>query len=315
MNINIRSIILIVVALAVAGVTAMLARNLVSTPQDQGEQQVVTKVVDSRMKILVAAFDMPVGHFVKGEDLVWQSWPDETVHDKYIQQDTEITIESIVGAVAISTIAAGEPILDNRLIKPGNRGFMSAVLPAGKRAITIRINAASGNAGFVFPGDRVDILLTHEVKIISNDRETAQISETILRDVRVLAINQTTDNPTHTPAIGKTATLEVTPKEAEKISLIRNMGELTLTLRSLGNGEEENSLQASADMQTVTWDSDVSGQIAGAGGSGKSTSVKIFRGGLKKSKSNKVDFNKLLNRALASEANNDSDETSEETDQ
>lgn len=311
---NIRSIILIVVALAVASVTAILARNLVSAPQ-QGEQQVVTKVVDSRMKILVATFDMPVGHFIKKEDMVWQSWPDETVHEKYIQQDSETTMDSLVDAVAVSPIAAGEPILDNRLVKPGNRGFMSAVITSGMRAITIRINAASGNAGFIFPGDRVDILLTHEVNINSNDREKARISETVLRNVRVLAINQTTGNPTHIPAIGKTATLEVTPTEAEKISLIRNMGELTLTLRSLGKGEEEKSLQANAHMQTVTWDSDVSGQISGSSGSGNSTSVKIFRGGLKKSKSNKIDFNKLLNPALTSADNGDSDEKSEETDQ
>ena len=316
MNINMRSVVLIGVALIIAGVTAMLARNLVGTSQNAGETQVVTQVVDSRMKILVAAIDMPVGHFVKAEDMIWQSWPDETVHDRYIQEDSEITAESLIGAVSVSSISAGAPILDNRLVKPGNRGFMSAVLPTGMRAISVRITATSGNAGFVFPGDRVDILLTHEVDIKSSGRKKARVSETILRDVRVLAINQSTDNPTHTPSIGKTATLEVTPKDAEKIALIRRMGELSLILRSLGTVDGENSQQAAANIQTVTWDSDVSKQLNGAGGkSGKNYTVKIFRGSLKKSKSNKVDFNKLLNKALNSAENDDSDEGSEGTDQ
>ncbi len=314
MNINIRSVVLIVIALVVAGVTALLARNLVSTPQVAGEKEVVVQVVDSKMKILVAAIDMPVGHFIKNEDMVWQSWPDESVHERYIQQDSEITIESLLGAVAVSPISSGEPILDNRLAKPGNRGFMSAVLPAGKRAISIRITATTGNAGFVFPGDRVDILLTHQVNVKSTDRKKARVSETVLSNVRVLAINQSTNNPTHTPSIGKTATLEVTPKEAEKISLIKKMGELTLILRSLGKGEEEDSVQT-AENNTFTWDSDVSQQLSGSGKAGKNYSVKIFRGGLKKAKSNKVDFNQLLNRALSPGGNDESAEESEETEQ
>lgn len=311
MNINIRSIVLIAIALVVAGITAMLARSLVSTPQSSGEQQTVIKIVDSRMKILVAAADMPMGHFIKNEDLVWQSWPDESVHEKYIQQDSEITLESLIGAVAVAAVSAGEPILDNRLVKPGNRGFMAAVLPAGMRAISVRITATSGNAGFVFPGDRVDILLTHEVNIKSNDRKLARISETVLSNVRVLAINQATENATHTPSIGKTATLEVTPKEAEKISLIKSMGELTLVLRSLGKTEDED-LQLAANHQSITWDSDVSQQLSGSNGTGKNVSVQIFRGGLKKTSSKTIDFNKLLNQALNSGENEESEEDTEQ---
>ncbi len=283
MNLNMRSIILIVVALGVAGVTAMLARNLINTPQPAatGDAPAVVLVPESKMKILVAVTNMPVGHFIKVEDMVWQSWPDDTVHERYIQQDAEITPESFAGAVVNSAISAGEPILDNRLVKPGDRGFMAAVLPVGKRAISIRITVTSGNAGFVFPGDRVDILLTHEVKVRSADRLTARVSETVLKDVRVLAINQSTDNLTHTPSIGQTATLEVTTKEAEKIALIRRMGELTLVLRSLGNEKKDPILHANSKKPTFTWDSEVSKQISGTSGSGATGkfSVQVFRGG------------------------------------
>lgn len=299
MNINIRSIILIVVALLIAGGAAMMARSLVNRPQPQvaGEDRVVVRVEESKMKILVAGVNMPTGHFVKAEDMVWQSWPDETVHNNYIQQNSDIKPESLVGAVASSSISAGEPILDGQLIKPGNRGFMSAVLPIGKRAISIRITATSGNAGFIFPGDRVDIMLTHEVNIRSNDRETARISETILKNLRVLAINQSTDNPTHTPSIGNTATLEVTPKQAEKVALMKTMGELTLTLRSLDSVNDKNQL-ARNNKQTITWDSDVSQQISTSSNNDRNFSVQVFRGGVK-AKEQTFDFDKMLNLTLS----------------
>ncbi|MCF6216087.1 MAG: Flp pilus assembly protein CpaB [Emcibacter sp.] len=322
MNFNIKSIVLIGVALVVAGITAVLARSLISAPEPTTTSpQIVERIADSKMKILVASINMPVGHFIKPDDLVWQSWPDETVHESYVQQDSNITLDSFNGAVVRSATSSGEPILENRMVKPGNRGFMAAVLPTGKRAISIRITATTGNAGFVFPGDRVDILLTHQVAIKDKIRKKARVSETILRNIRILAINQRTNNPTHTPAIGQTATLEVTPKEAEAISLAKNIGELSLILRSLGT-EDTN------DVQTVTWDSDVSHQISAGssgGGAGNNASVEVFRGGVKETQ--KFSFNQLMKQAL--NANNNSgknsgsnsgqnetnDDGSEETDQ
>lgn len=290
-----KSVVLIGIALVVAGITAMLARSLVSapTPQLASDQPVVVQVVDSKMKVLVASGNMPVGHFIKADDLTWQSWPDETVHESYIQQGGDVKLEDFVGAVATTNMASGEPVLNNRLIKPGNRGFMAAVLPPGMRAISVRITATSGNAGFVFPGDKVDILLTHEVAINSANRDKARVSETVLKNVRVLAINQRTDNPTHTPSIGKTATLEVSAKDAEKISLIKSMGELTLVLRSIGNGSS-----LVAENSTITWDSEVSNQLSGSTNNAK-LSVDVFRGGLKDG-STTIDFNKLMNQTMTS---------------
>ena len=318
MNINMRSVVLIGIALVVAGITAFLARSLVNTPEPvlPGDQVVTAKAPESKMKILVAAANMSVGHFIKTEDMVWQSWPDEQVHESYIQQDGEDSPDSFAGAVVNGNLAAGEPILRTRLIKPGNRGFMAAVLPAGKRAISIRINATSGNAGFIFPGDRVDILLTHDVPVNSTTSDkagTASVSETVMDNVRVLAINQRTDNPTHTPSIGQTATLEVTQKEAEKISLIKRMGELTLILRSLGKPVDKPSLLASQDKRTITWDSEVSSQIfSGTGGSsaGRNISVEVFRGGT--TEAQKFDFNALFGQALtAGNAQKGEEETKE----
>ena len=305
MNVNMRSMVLIGIALVVAGITAFLAKSLISSPQPQNnnDQQAVAPIPASNMKILVAAANLQVGHFIKEEDLSWQSWPDEAVNDNYIQQKGEATKASLLGAVVNSSISAGEPILENRLVKPGNRGFMAAVLPAGKRAISIRITATRGNAGFIFPGDLVDILLTHQVAISSNNRAEARVSETVLKNIRILAINQRTGNPEHIPSIGQTATLEVTPKEAEKISLVKNMGELTLILRSLGKEENDPGQMAARDPRTLTWDSEVSSQLSagsGAASGGKNYSVRVFRGG---QDSEIFDFNKLFTQALAAQKN------------
>jgi len=298
MNINIRSIVLIGIALVVAGITAMLARSLVSKPQPQaaGDQQAVAPVEKSKMQILIATSNMPAGHFIKTDDLSWQSWPDETVNKHYIRMDSGTKIASFAGAVVKSPMSAGEPILKNRLVKPGNRGFMAAILPAGKRAVSIRITPTTGNAGFIFPGDRVDIMLNHEVKIRSRSRKRAKISETILHNIRVLAINQRTGNETHKPAIGQTATLEVTPKEAEKVALMKNMGEITLSLRSLGTKKN-----TSRERPSITWDSDVSRQLSGKSGrsaSGRRFSVRVFRGGVKKTE--KLSFSQLFDKILTS---------------
>jgi len=321
MNINIKSIVLIGIALVVAGITAILARSLIAKPEPTtAGTQIIEKVTASKMKILVAENNMPVGHFVKLEDLVWQSWPDETVHESYIQEDSGITADSFSGAVVRFATSSGEPILANRLVKPGNSGFMAAVLPAGKRAVSIRITATTGNAGFIFPGDKVDILLTHEVAIKDKDRKKARISEAILRNVRILAINQRTDNPTHTPSIGQTATLEVTPKEAEAISLAKNIGELSLILRSI-NIVDGKPNSVSDAVQTATWDSDVSSQIStgSSGGAGNNSSVEVFRGGVKGTQ--KLNFNQLMEQAIksgqsssrGSGQNNNNDVSSEET--
>ncbi|WP_417319776.1 Flp pilus assembly protein CpaB [Emcibacter sp.] len=281
MNINMRSIVLVGIALVIAGVTAFMARSLLK-PAAAPQQQQVVQAAPSKVQVLVAAVDLHTGRFLKKENLTWQSWPEDGLHESYIRKGENVDIEQFAGAVVKSTITAGEPITDSRIVKPGNRGFMAAVLPFGKRAVSIRINATSGISGFVFPGDHVDILLTH--KVSAGGRKKAQASETVLTNVRVLAIDQRTANPTHTPSVGKTVTLEVTPKDAEKISLVEKMGNLSLALRSLARDSDEKdaNLASDEDQTSVTWDSEVSQLLSGGtgmpSGKGKSFSVKVVRG-------------------------------------
>jgi pilus assembly protein CpaB len=158
-------------------------------------------------------------------------------------------------------IAAGEPVSIGRLIKPGSRGFLAAVLRPGYRAVSLRINATSSISGLVFPGDRVDVILTHTVN-------ARRVSETVLTNVRVIAIDQQTNDQIQAPRVGKHATFEVTPKQAEMFSVLTDMGKLSLSLRSLAKDEAEleriaRSGEPPAEPETKngkthTWSSEVS---------------------------------------------------------
>lgn len=279
MNINIRSIILITAALVVAGIAAFLARSLVTTPEIQPTTIVQQAVSDTQ--ILVSNRNINTGSFLKKEDLSWQSWPDDNLNENYIQKGNDAEaknqIEKIVGSVTKAPIAAGEPIIDGRIVNPGSRGFMAAVLQPGYRAVSININSRTGLSGFIFPGDLVDILLTQSIDEGGNSSQQIQATETVLTNIRVLAIDTQMSNDTNIPAIGKIATFEVSPKQAEKIALMSRLGELSLSLRSLAvETQEENApvLQTNGKLNNVTYADEVSTVIAAQTGTGLTGAIK-----------------------------------------
>ncbi|WP_138379286.1 Flp pilus assembly protein CpaB [Luteithermobacter gelatinilyticus] len=280
MTINMRSIIFIVIALVIAGITAFMARSLIqpaAKPVTTGTT--VQKAAPSGVQVLVASRHLATGHLLKAEDLTWQSWPDAKLHESYIRKSKDVRPEDFAGAVVRSMMIAGEPVTKERVIKPGNHGFMAAVLAPGKRAVSIRVNITSSISGFIFPGDYVDIILTHK-------SGGAQVSETVMKNVRVIATDQRTASPTQTPSAKvKTVTFEVTPEEAEKITLLEKMGSLSMSLRSLAQGGDGASSEVSEnDMHDdVTWDSEVSkllyrGAGGGASKNGTHFSLKVVRG-------------------------------------
>jgi len=282
-----RSIVLITAAIVVAGITAFIARSLVSTPEVT--QTTIVQQVESEIQILVSTKDIQTGYFLKKDDLEWQSWPGDNINDNYTRKESDATassqMETFLGSVAKAPIAAGEPILNGRVVKPGARGFMAAVLKPGYRAVSISINSRTGISGFIFPGDTVDVLLTHSVvEEDTGQRDNAQIqaTETVLEDIRVLAIDTQMTNETNTPSIGKIATFEVSPKQAQKIALMTRMGELSLALRSLAIEENGDKIVQTANVSAhkVTYADEVSRVIAEQNGTGNTTtkkSVKIVR--------------------------------------
>ena len=264
MNINMRSVILIGVALVIAGIAAFLARSLVSTPQTV--QVVAEQKKPTNNQVLVANKIIQTGYFLKRDDLEWQSWPDDNINVNYIQKSAEDSgdnqIMDVVGSVAKLPIVAGEPVIAAQVVKPGSQGFMAAVLTPGNRAVSININSKSGISGFVFPGDMVDIMLTHQVDLADGeDTIPTQVTETVLKNIRVLAIDTLMNNVSNTPSIGKIATFEVTPKQAEKVALVSRMGEISLSLRSLAvvSEDQEDTVQlVNNEAKTITYVGEVS---------------------------------------------------------
>jgi pilus assembly protein CpaB len=224
-----RKIVLIILALAITAGTAVFVRNWVSNQQPQ----VVEKAIEKKIgpQVLVAKADIPKGVFIQPTHLRWTEWPDNVIPESYYTDDL-FTIEDMVGAVSRQDFATGDPVVKKRIIRPGDRGFLAAVLRPGYRAMALRIDATSSIGGLAFPGDRVDMILTH-------DMNGQQVSETILENVRILGIDQFIDESDGKPRVGKNATLEITPKQAEMVAVIAELGSITLSLRSLVKDEEE----------------------------------------------------------------------------
>lgn len=234
---RLRIFVLLVIAAAVGFGTIHFTRQWLDAERSRmtPETRVVQAVASTH--VLVAARNLSRGQFVRLEDLRWQAWPDEDVPETYLQQGNH-QLEEFVGAVARVSLIAGEPVTRRRLVKPGERGFLAAVLTPGMRAVAVPINETSGVAGLVFPGDRVDILLTHSVQPFGASR-VHKATETVLTDIRVLAIDQMINDTARQPRIGRTATFELTPHQVEMVQVLRQIGDMSLSLRSLAQTPEE----------------------------------------------------------------------------
>jgi len=223
-----------VVVLAIAFTAALgaawIAKKIVSGPR---EVETVEKTVGAT-DVLVAASNINLGDSVRADDLKWQQWPAEGVTPGLITRDAQPDAPTnLSGAVARAPFIAGEPIKEQKLIKVSEGGVMAAILPSGMRAVSTPIREETAAGGFILPNDRVDVILSHKMKVGSKEEP---VSEAVLRNVRVLAIGQEIENKDgEKVATGKTATLELTPRQAEVLALAQSMGEISLSLRSLAD--------------------------------------------------------------------------------
>ena len=226
---NPRGLILILLATVGVILVVMFTRSFLSNAQQQAQTAQVTKTQVPASKILVAKRDLHVGTILKPEDVMWQDWPKKGLSTAYfIMKKDEIKI--VHGKVVRAPITTGEPVTKTAIVSQGERGFLAAILTPGMRAVSVKLSPTTGIGGFIFPGDRVDVILTHEIEISRS--EVHQIAETVFQNVRVLAVDQKTITDSKVK-IAKTATLEVTPKMAEKVAMLSNLGTLSLSLRSL----------------------------------------------------------------------------------
>ena len=261
-----RTLILFVVAILLAGSTAMLVRSWLVQQRTVEAEAAPMPPPPAQKSVLVASGDLTPGQILKPTDLTWQVWHDGGINHAYIQKGAK-TIEEFTGWVARHPIGSGEPIIGSKIVAPGSRGFLAAVLRPGMRAVSVPVTATSGISGFVFPGDEVDILITHPLPASGGRGEGVQrqASETVLHDVRVLAVDQKLESKGGEATVAHTATLEVTPKQSEVIAVASEMGKLSLSLRSLTTPPGEETTNDSAEKPgsgTFTLDSEVSQLLA-----------------------------------------------------
>lgn len=246
------------IALMAAGTAVFAAREWLVTQRSTMLTASTAQALERQQtEILVASDVLPAGLLITPSNVRWQAWPESGLAKSYIVKGEDQTLEDFVGTVVRSGIGEGEPITDTRVVKPGENGFLAAVLAPGKRAVTVPVNATTGIGGFIFPGDRVDLILTHGIDRQADSDRTRRASETVLSNVRVLAIDQSTDDQEAEPSLAKTVTLEVTPKQAEMVTLTTELGRLSLVLRSLQVAERELVDEAGTG-RGYTWDSEVS---------------------------------------------------------
>jgi len=227
-------VLVLVVALVAGGMAAYVALNM--GPGEEPAPTVVELAPQIQSQdVLVAATDIAQGAKLSAANVRWQRWPDDAMNPGYIQQQMQPeAIKELEGSIVRSQFVAGEPIRNVKLAR-AESGFMSAILPPGRRAIAVRISAQNTAGGFILPNDRVDVVQTISQQT-NSDGPAENVSRTILSNVKVLAIDQTVDESEgEAVVVGKTATLELSPAEVELITAAEASGTLSLALRSMAD--------------------------------------------------------------------------------
>ncbi|MGP8119993.1 MAG: Flp pilus assembly protein CpaB [Xanthobacteraceae bacterium] len=231
---NTARIIVLVISVAAGG----LAIWLLNSSEPKPVVQAAAVPIDT-VDVLVAKNDIPLGQTVTSDDLQWQTWPSANASSaSFIRRgDRPDALTQFAGSIARSPFIGGEPIRELKLVKGPSSGIMAAILPQGMRAISTEISLESGASGFILPNDHVDVILTrHEKRQDRGNNTDTIVSEIILNNVRVLAIDQTIEEKNgQKVVVGKTATLELRPEMTELLTKARQTGTLALALRSIAD--------------------------------------------------------------------------------
>jgi len=291
-------------------IAALLAAFMAVSVRNRLSQTPVAEAPAPTARIVVAKRDLALGTFVQGaQDLDWGPVPPDVVAQNaaaaaaltaataptddgstpaappavtaavaaaaakdVFMHEGSVKLTDFNGAVVRHSLRAGDPVTQTTLMKSGEGGFMSAVLSPGMRAVSISVNPTSGNAGFVSPGDHVDLIVTHHIKTISsgaNGTEESVVSETFVHDVRVVAVDQMLDNPDSKAILAKTVTVEVTPRQAEQVSVGAEMGKISIALRSVAISDAKPKTDAKADKDDTHDNAHTLADIYGADDAGQ----------------------------------------------
>jgi len=230
------------VLLALGGVLVLVGAGLFIAWFSQMRSRpvaVVERSVESRPAVLVAARTIALGTLLRKEDIAWKDVMPGEVRPGYLMRG-QVSEAEFLGAISRRNFAQDEPLIASEFVKPGDRQFLAAVLKPGSRAISIFVDAAQSAAGMALPGDRVDVILTQSFGEQATDPGRKTVSETMLRDVRVIAIDQSLTPSTNVAAaistearIPKTVTLELLERQAEALMVAAQLGKFQLAVLPL----------------------------------------------------------------------------------
>jgi pilus assembly protein CpaB len=225
-------VIILVVAAFAAGIVALLVRGLLGGGTPEVKASIAPVATE---EVLVAATNLQPGVAIAPDSVRWQVWPKSAVDSSFITSNGHSDIATIVkGTVARAPMIAGEPLSETKFVHADAVGFMAAQLAPGMRAVSISISTDTGAGGFILPNDRVDVLLTQQV----SDTPRRFMTKTLVGDVRVLAMDQTfSQDKDQKTVLAKTATLELTPDQADLVARSAAGGTISLSLRPLGDNE------------------------------------------------------------------------------
>jgi pilus assembly protein CpaB len=256
----VRLLIVLVAAISAIGLAVVMQRALGGKPA-AAPSAIAAPVAGRPMtQVLVAKRDLAIGARLTGEDVTWQAWPTEAVNAAFITNGAALPkpegaekakavvtnaandmiggvdpSKAVEGAIVRDPILTGEPITPRKIVRGGDGGYLSVVLSPGKRAMAVPVTSETAVGGFILPGDRVDVLQTRDALAPDADGGGGKvtIAETILQNVRVLALDQSTAAEKDAKSIvAATATIEVSPADAEALTRAKATGPVTLALRA-----------------------------------------------------------------------------------
>ena len=280
---RLKNVTLLIAFVALAALIGLTVRSMLSSPTAPASTENVRQEPrKEKPKVWVAKDNLEVGTFVDSSDLTAIEWPERARQPNFLVT-TAVRGEEITGAVIRERIIKGAPILAEKIVRPGERGFLSAVLLPGMRAITIGIDNVTGHAGLVLPGDRVDLILTQTIEDPESDA-ISHASETIAKAMRVLAVGSRLSTATEQDDIDdrvRSVTLEATPRQVEAIAVVNSFGSLSLSVRSLPATEsdaiEDQLASEEADLTKPNGPT-FSYEVSTALNKGKRSSVQVMRG-------------------------------------
>ncbi|WND02650.1 Flp pilus assembly protein CpaB [Temperatibacter marinus] len=269
---NKRAVLLLILALMTIIFVIYMSQSFFKGVEQKAQQKVAEVQLP---RILVAKQTLNIGAVTKLKDFIWVSWPDKAVRPDHITEQG-FKSKTVVGKVVRHAIVKGAPVSKASLIDSTDRSTTAAILTPGMRAMSVMVNAQTGVAGFAFAGDRVDVILTHVIE--NEERKRFSISETVMQNVRLLGIDERGLGAGTKVKAAKTATLEVSPKMAEKLTLAARLGTLSLSLRSLEDVSGTPSLTPVGETLSGSWGHDVSRVLQKPDEKKKTNAVSVTRG-------------------------------------